>query len=201
MAPAQRAKGADMTAQLEKDLAEQPEAKPIGAPEQPQVAPTPPEERGDKPMLAEMPTFELAGRTYTMRRLNYADHSRLAGIVRVAVAMGEINLAAVAASGDPAKQMNALIMLLLNALAYAETAVQGFLASVVGVDRPTLLDPDYFPFASLPRVVRKLKEHPDLQDFFVQVGEELKEQATPTPPSSGLPTSSPDDTDTPMPTS
>ena len=198
MAPAQRTKGADMM----DDHPNQGQAEqPVETPEQPQVAPTPPEERGDKPLLAEMPTFELAGRTYTMRRLNYADHSRLAGIVRVAVAMGDINLAAVAASGDPAKQMGAVIALLLNALAYAETAVQGFLASVVGVDRPTLLDPDRFPFSSLPMVVRKLREHPDLLDFFARVAEEVGWQATPTEPSSGLPTSSPSDTATPMPTS
>lgn len=157
-----------------------------------QTAP-PAEERGDKPWLAEGPTFELAGHTYTMRRLNYHDHSRFAGIVDQALRHGKIDLVGVAARGDGAEQMRTVITLLLGALTYAPKEVFGFLASVLEIDRPTLLDPERFPFASMPMVLGKLKEHPDLADFFVAMGALAAladKQSTPTPPSSGPPTSS-----------
>jgi len=156
------------------------------------AAQPPPEERGDKPMLAEAPSFDLAGYHYQMRLLNYQDFARLAGIVRAGITESKIDVLAVMNSGNVSMQVGAVISLLLNSLSRAETPTFGFLASVLGVDRPTLFNPKRFPFSSLPMVIRKLSDHPDIQDFFVQVGEELKGQATPTPPSSGPATSSAD---------
>ncbi len=169
-------------------------------PEKPPEA-IPPEERGDKPWLAEGPTFELAGHTHTMRRLNYQDHSRFAGILQQALRHGKFDLVGAASRGEAAEQMQVCIQVLLGALTYAPSELFGFLASVLEVDRPTIFDPQRFPFASLPMVIVKLKEHPDLQDFFAELGAMInQETSTPTPPtapSSGQPTSLPDATETP----
>jgi len=158
---------------------------------------TPAEERGDRPMLAEGPTFELAGHRYTMRRLNYADHSRFAGILDGALRRGKIDLVGVATRGKAEEQIETVISLLLGAFTHAPTEVLGFLASVLEVDRPTLLDPERFPFASLPMVLRKLTEHPDLTDFFVEIGVAVEGRPIPTPASNGPSISSPGDTVTP----
>ena len=181
-----------------------------------QVAATPAEERGDKPLVVKGPTFELEGHTYTMRRLNYLDHSRFAGIIDQALRHGQIDLVGVASRGKQEEQMQTVITLLLGALTYAPTELFGFLASALEVSRPTLLDPERFPFASLPMVIGKLVEHPDLQDFFVAIGALLEGRqaqllaaqllaaqtpAPPMPPSSGPLISSADDTAIPTPQS
>lgn len=164
--------------------------------EQPQKAEPPPEERGDRPMLAETPTLEVAGRTYTMRPLGYADHGRLAAILEAAVRQGKVDLAAVALRGDAEEQTKTIISLLLAAFGDAQAEMFDLLASVLGVSRQTLLDPEVFPFASLPLVLRKLFEHPDLTDFFVEIGALIEGRPTLTPPSNGRSTSSPNGTDT-----
>ncbi len=181
------------------------EQKPEETLEEKLVAATPAEERGDKSMLVKGPTFELAGHTYRMRRLGYTDHSRFAGILQQALRHGKIDLVGAVTKGQATELIQMMVELVLGALTYAPNELFGFLASVLGIDRPTILDPERFPFASLPMVLTKLTEHPDLQDFFVEIGaliEGRKAQLlSPTPPSSGPPISSPDATETPTITS
>ncbi len=165
--------------------------------EQSQKAPPPPEERGDRPMLAKAPTLEVAGRSYTMRPLGYADHGRLAAILEAAVRQGKVDLAAVALRGDAKEQTETIISLLLAAFGDAQGEMFDLLASVLGVSRQTLLDPELFPFASLPLVLRKLFEHPDLTDFFVEIGALVRGRPILTPPSNGPSTSSLNGTATP----
>lgn len=169
--------------------------------EQETTSVTPPEERGDRPILEQGPTFEVRGRTYTMRRLGYADHGRFAVIFRAAWRGGKVDLAAVAERGDPKEQIEAAISLLLAAFAEGGSETLDFLAAVIGVDKKVLLDPEYFPFGSLPLILRKLSEHPDLADFFVGIGALAGGLPTLMPGSSGRPTSSPSATATPTPQS
>jgi len=171
----------------EDDMTQQPEERPEAAAQSPADAPA--QERGDRPLLAEMPTFELAGHEYTMRRLGYADHSKLGAIVRVALREGKISLAAVATREDAEEQIETVIALLLGAFVDAPNETFDFLATVLEISRQTLLDPEFFPFGSLPLVLRKLSEHPDLTDFFAGIGAVMEGGAIPMPASSGLSTS------------
>lgn len=173
-------------------------AQPGDKPDESREATQPPaEERGDRPMLAEGPTFEIARRSYTMRRLGYADHGKLGAIIRVALREGKISLAAVAARGDAEEQMETVFSLLLGAFVDAEAETFDFLASVLGISRQTLLDPEFFPFGSLPLVLRKLSDHPDLSDFFAGIGAVMEGRPIPMAASNGPSISSPSDTATP----
>ncbi len=127
---------------------------------------TPLEEKGNRPVLAECPSFEILGQTYMMRRLNLADHCRFATIFRAAWKGGKVDLAAIAQRGDAKEMIEAAVSMLLAAFAEGGSETLDFLATIIGVEKRTLLNPEVFPFSSLPLILRKLVEHPDLRDFF-----------------------------------
>jgi len=128
----------------------------------PQEDPT----RGDRPLLAAMPTVTIAGRTIRMRRLRYRDLAQLSRIIVAGKKAAGVELAPLASAGQIAQAGEALVTVLLGGFGYAESDALAFLARVLGVKREVLDDPDLFPPASLFDVVTALGSHPDVMAFF-----------------------------------
>ena len=149
-------------------------------------------DRGDKPLLAEPPEVEIAGKTYRLQRLSYPDSARLARMLVIGKQQARLELLPLLTSGNPLAQTEAFASVLMAAFGFAEQDTMAFLARVLGVEIGDIRDPERFPISSLPAVFRAVGEHPDLQAFFVQVQQiatprdetESSESSIPTVPSS-----------------
>lgn len=112
------------------------------------------------PVTYEPPTVEIAGRTYTMRRLGLRDALTVARIL----GKGLTQLRETAGSTDAAT----IVAVLVETLVEEETTVLTFLASTIGVTVKELNDPDRFPLDSVFTLVEALGEHQDLTAFLAR---------------------------------
>lgn len=116
------------------------------------------------PVTYEPPTVVVAGRTYRMKRLTLAHVFPAARILR----------AGVAALGPQAAQLSGIgpadvAKVLVAALGESEDEVLAIIASVLGVRRADLLDPDQFPVDSILDIVDAFAKHQDLMGFLARV--------------------------------
>lgn len=125
-----------------------------------------------EPNTYEPPTVEIAGRTYPMRRLGLGDVFTVSRILGRGVATLTGGGSATAAD---------ILQVILLALMQNEEPVLKLMASVIGVERADLDDPERFPMTSLLQVGEALAEHQDLADFFaalVRIAERTPEIQT-----------------------
>jgi len=123
--------------------------------------------RGDRGLLAEMPTVPVAGRTITMRRLRYRDLARLSRIIVAGRKAAGVEIAPLI-EANAIVQGEAFVVLVMAGFGHAEADAMAFLARLLGVKPEDLDDPDLFPPASLLDVVMALAQHPDLVAFFAR---------------------------------
>lgn len=114
-----------------------------------------------EPNTYEPPTIEIAGRTYTMRRLGLGD------VFTVSRILGR---GAATLSGTGAATTADILQVIVLALTTNEEPVLKLMASVIGVERSDLDDPERFPMASIIEVGEALAEHQDLADFLSALG-------------------------------
>lgn len=113
------------------------------------------------PVLQDPPTVEIAGETYTLRRLGLRD------VFRVARILGN----GVAVLGDTSGQYTPgqVLQVLVAALSRNEDEVLGLVADLLKVKRNELDDPDRFPMDSIVDVFTVLSEHQDLKAFLAKL--------------------------------
>ena len=121
---------------------------------------------GPGPLLATMPTVEIEGRTYTLRRLGIADSFLLGRILAGAQSALKVDLATVEQQ-DLGPTIAAILM---AGVPYAQNACMDLLASVIGVTREELNDANQFPMGSELQILDALTEHQDLLAFFTWFG-------------------------------
>lgn len=113
------------------------------------------------PILSDDPTVEIAGKTYTIRRLGLRD------VFKVARILGR----GVAVLGDNAGTLSAAqtMQVLISSLTANEDEVLALLADVLSVKRTELENPRLFPMDSIIDVLQALAEHQDLKAFLARV--------------------------------
>lgn len=115
-------------------------------------------------LAPEIPSVEIEGRTYQMRRLGLLD--AMLGLRVFSAASGGV----LRVSGSDGLSEETLAFALLGALPYAQDPVEQLLAGVLQVEKKQLEDPDQFPMGSFVKIVEALSKHPDLTDFLDSVG-------------------------------
>lgn len=113
------------------------------------------------PILADDVTVNIAGSTYTVRRLGLRD------VFKVARVLGR----GVALLGDNANNLTAgqTIQVLIGSLTAHEEETLSLIADVLSVKRAELDDPSKFPMESIVDVLQALAEHQDLRAFLARV--------------------------------
>jgi hypothetical protein len=114
--------------------------------------------REPDPILDDDPTVEIAGVTYTLRRLGLRD------VFRVARIFGR----GVAVLGDQGNRVSPgqAVQVIVASMAQNETEVLTLMADVIGVKPDDLSDPERFPMEAIVDVARALAEHQDMVAFF-----------------------------------
>lgn len=106
-------------------------------------------------------TVEIAGVTYTLRRLGLQDVFRVARILGNGVAM----LGDTASGYTPAQA----VQILVASMTRNEDEVLNLVADLLNVERKTLADPDKFPMDSMIDIFKALSEHQDLKAFLARL--------------------------------
>jgi hypothetical protein len=109
------------------------------------------------------PTVTIAGTTYPMRRLGLEDVFTVSRILGSGVA--ELG----AAKGTKGAQGAAFIQVIVAAIAQNQEPVLRLFASIIGVERADLKDPDRFPMDSIITLGEAMAEHQDLMGFLAAV--------------------------------
>jgi hypothetical protein len=118
--------------------------------------------KGDAPVLGtNLPTVEVEGRTYTLRRLGVTDTFALARIIAMGAAGTRTKL-----SNDEMLNPSKIGELMLAGFMTAEAEATKLLASVIGVTVKEFTDPELFPMGAELQIVAALAEHPGLRAFF-----------------------------------
>ena len=117
----------------------------------------------EDPILTETPTVDIAGRTYTVRKLGVRDTFRVARIMKRGVA----------ALGDRAGNLTAgdAVQVLVASMTENEDEVLAMLASLISVDVSDFDDTDRFPMDSIIDILKALSEHQDLKAFLAKVAD------------------------------
>lgn len=124
------------------------------------------------PVLYEPPTVEIAGRKYRIRRLGLPDTFRVVRILGRGVAM---------LGGASSLDAGQVMQVLVASMTANEDEVMALIASLIGVDRKELNDPERFPMDTILVVGKALAEHQDLKEFLGNVQalvEQLPEMRT-----------------------
>lgn len=124
----------------------------------------------------EPPTLDIAGESYTLRRLGVRDVFTVGRIASrgAAIALQEgTDLSNV--SGEQA------MMLFTVGLPYAEEDGMKLVAGLLGVTVKQLDDPNVFPADTLLRVAEALRDHQDVTAFFESVQHLAGKMRTNTP--------------------
>jgi hypothetical protein len=106
-------------------------------------------------------TVEIAGVTYTLRRLGLQDVFRVARILGGGVAV----------LGESTGKYTSLeiAQVLIAAMTRNEDEVLNLVADLLNVERKTLADPDKFPMDSMIDIIQAVSEHQDLKAFLSRV--------------------------------
>ena len=119
-----------------------------------------PKSKTPDPILDDGQKIEIAGRTYTIRRLGLRD------VFRVARIFGNgVHVLGDAGSYTPGQ----VIQVLVASLARAEEEVLHLIASLIGVERADLDDVERFPMESIIDVFEVLSESQDIAAFLARV--------------------------------
>lgn len=141
---------------------------------------------GIEPLVVEMPTVEVNGKTYTMRRLGFRDvifwlktiresgarglqaATDLIDVLRVEDKEGKINQ-------EATEQRVGVTAFIWGAIDSIDT-IMSWLASVLQVDPKEFADPDKFPLDSIIDIIEAVAEHPDLKAFFTKLSSVLNDK-------------------------
>lgn len=112
------------------------------------------------PILDQGQAIEIAGTTYTVRRLGLRDVFKVARILGNGIAvLGD------AASYTPGQ----VLQILVASLSRAENEVMALIADVLNVDRKALDDPELFPMDSIIDILKALAEGQDIAAFLTKI--------------------------------
>ena len=113
------------------------------------------------PILSTGTTVEIAGNTYTLRRLGLQDVFKVARILGNGVAMlGE--------AGDKYSSVQ-IAQILIASMTRNETEVLDLIADLLSVERKLLNDPSLFPMDSMIDILDALSKHQDLASFLARL--------------------------------
>lgn len=141
---------------------------------------------GIEPLVVEMPTVEINGRTYTMRRLGFKDvifwlktiresgarglkaATDLVDVLRVENEAGKIYQ-------EATEQRVGVVAFTWGAIDSIDV-IMSWLASVLQVDAQDFADPNKFPLDSIIDIIEALATHPDLNGFFTKLASVLNDE-------------------------
>ena len=118
-------------------------------------------------------TIDIAGETYTMRRLGLRDVFKVVRILGSGVGM----LSDIGDTPTPGQTLQVLIA----SMTANEEEVLSLVADLIGVTREDLNDPERFPMESVVDIFKTLSDHQDLRAFLSKVAgmmESLPEMQT-----------------------
>lgn len=111
-------------------------------------------------ILDDAPTVEIAGETYTLRRLGLRDTFRVARILGNGIAV----------LGDAeAYSPGQVVQVLVASMTRAEEEVLNLIADLIGVKRAELDNTERFPMEAIIDVFQTLSQHQDLQAFLARL--------------------------------
>ncbi len=117
--------------------------------------------------------IDIAGETYTMRRLGLRDVFKVVRILGSGVGM----LSDIGDTPTPGQTLQVLIA----SMTANEEEVLSLVADLIGVTREDLNDPERFPMESVVDIFKTLSDHQDLRAFLSKVAgmmESLPEMQT-----------------------
>ena len=118
---------------------------------------------GMEPIVGVKPTIEIAGKTYTVRRLGIPDMFTVIRILGVGVKqLGSMG-------GLQSLDSASVALALVAAIPHAEDEIMDLLADIVGVDGADIRNPDIFPIDAIVDIIGVLAEHQDLKAFFTRL--------------------------------
>lgn len=123
------------------------------------------EAQAKDPVLGEN-TVVIAGVEHKLRRLGIVD------VFAVARIMGRGVATLTGLGNDPTPAQ--VVQVLISSLAANEDEVLDLIASVIGVTRDDLNDPERYPLDSTLAIVEALAEHQDLTSFLASVGKTMQ---------------------------
>ena len=118
----------------------------------------------DDPALIEPQAIDVAGETYTVKRLGFKHVFRVGRILRNGMHV----------LGDERFTPGQMLQVLIACMTEAEDEVMHLIADLLGVNRKALDDPERFPMASFPELISVIAENQDLQDFLAGVEKALE---------------------------
>lgn len=131
----------------------------------------------------------IGGKSRKMRRMGLVDLFRAMQVVRDVMARGSIDIRMYMA--DLSLGPDALQVIITMGLCGAEDSALEFLASLFDVTVEEIRDPNQFPLADMPTMVRAFVTSPDVKAFFSGLGEMMKDMtplmAILSPPDGGTP--------------
>jgi hypothetical protein len=113
------------------------------------------------PILSTGTTVDIAGKTYTLRRLGLQD------VFRVARILGN----GVAVIGNANDKYNSvqIAQILIASMTRNEAEVLDLIADLLNVERKLLNDPNVFPMDSMLDIFDALSKHQDLANFLARL--------------------------------
>lgn len=135
---------------------------------------------GIEPLVVEMPTVEVNGKTYTMRRLGFRDvifwlkTIRESGARGLQAATDLIDVLRVE-DQEATEQRVGVVAFIWGAIDSIDV-IMSWLASVLQVDPKEFADPDKFPLDSIIDIIEAVAEHPDLKAFFTKLSSVLNDK-------------------------
>lgn len=118
----------------------------------------------DKALTWQGPKLEIAGQTYSVRRLGLLDIKWLAELL--AGGTGYIEGLLAKRGGVEGLSPEAVGSLIIGYIPEAFDEIADWMASVIGMDKDAIRDPDQFPLGSEIQVVEAIVEHEDVTAFF-----------------------------------
>jgi len=113
------------------------------------------------PILSTGTTVDIAGKTYTLRRLGLQDVFRVARILGNGVAvLGDTSAGYTSAQAA---------QILIASMTRNEAEVLDLIADLLNVERKLLDDPNVFPMDSMLDIFHALSEHQDLKSFLARL--------------------------------
>lgn len=123
----------------------------------------PPETEPVEPITYQPPSVTIGSETYPMRRLGVQDVFTVSKILGSGVSvLGRI--------GDGQVNPAQILQVVVAALAQNQEPVLNLMASIIGVTRAELNDPERFPMESIVTLGEALADHQDLAGFLAAVG-------------------------------
>lgn len=111
------------------------------------------------PVMYVPPTVVVAGTTYTLRRLGLPDVFRVVKILGRGAALLDAG-----SQFTPAQ----IIQVIMASITLNEEPVLDLIASLIGVKREALNDPEAFPMDSIIDIVEAIAKHGDLRGFLAR---------------------------------